>query len=207
MKKRKPLHVGIIPDGNRRWALQHGLSKEKGYQYGLDPGLMTLRQAIKYGIKEISFYGFTADNCKRPHEQFDAFRDACVDAVKLMSGEGIELLVFGNTKSKCFPKELIKYTERTTINGGGIKVNLLVNYDWKWDLSHIKTDMNPYSSEISRIDMIIRWGGMRRLSGFLPVQSVYSDFYVEEKMWPDYTDEDFDKAMKWYEKQDVTYGG
>ena len=48
---------------------------------------------------------------------------------------------------------------------------------------------------------------MRRLSGFLPIQSVYSDFYVEDKMWPDYTDEDFEKALKWYEKQDVTLGG
>lgn len=57
------------------------------------------------------------------------------------------------------------------------------------------------------IDMVIRWGGMRRLSGFLPVQSVYADFYVEEKLWPDYEKSDFYRAMDWYKKQDVTYGG
>ncbi|MBU5478642.1 undecaprenyl diphosphate synthase family protein [Eubacterium sp. MSJ-13] len=207
MKKNKLHHIGVIPDGNRRWSVAHGFSKEKGYRYGLEPGLRLLRLAKEYGIGEITFYGFTVDNCKRPHEQFEAFRDACVEAVNIMSCEGIELLVMGNTDSKCFPEELKKYTVRTSVNGGGIKVNLLVNYGWKWDLSRLKTDGEPYSSDISRIDMIIRWGGMRRLSGFLPIQSVYSDFYVEEKLWPDYEDKDFYKAVEWYKKQDVTYGG
>ena len=55
--------------------------------------------------------------------------------------------------------------------------------------------------------MVVRWGGMRRLSGFLPIQSVYADFYVEDKLWPDYENADFRKAMTWYEKQDDTFGG
>ena len=71
----------------------------------------------------------------------------------------------------------------------------------------MEQDGKPYSSDISRIDLIIRWGGMRRLSGFLPIQSVYADFYVEENLWPDYTDADFLNALEWYDKQDVTLGG
>jgi undecaprenyl diphosphate synthase len=55
--------------------------------------------------------------------------------------------------------------------------------------------------------MIIRWGGMRRLSGFLPIQSVYADFYVVDAMWPDFTEEQFREAFQWYQKQDVTLGG
>ena len=106
-----------------------------------------------------------------------------------------------------FTEELKKYTTRTSVNGGGIKLNFLVNYGWKWDLSHILQDGLPYSSDISRIDMIVRWGGMRRLSGFLPIQSVYADFYVEDKLWPDYENADFRKAMAWYENQDDTFGG
>lgn len=84
----------------------------------------------------------------------------------------------------------------------------------KWDLKGIVDGghviKNLKSKEISRMDMIIRWGGMRRLSGFLPVQSVYSDFYVENDLWPDYKDEHFDVAIAWYQKQDVqdvTLGG
>lgn len=212
---RIPNHIGIIPDGNRRWALNKGFNKEDGYDYGLNPGLEVLRLAKKAGIKEITYYGFTTDNCKRPMIQQDAFKKACVDAVHIISSEGSSLLVVGNTQSQSFPKELLPYTKRTDMNGGGIKVNFLVNYGWEWDVEHIldSSDMNHsvqnklHSSDISRIDLIIRWGNMRRLSGFLPIQSVYSDFYVVEEMWPDFQPKHFEKALDWYDKQDVTLGG
>ena len=63
------------------------------------------------------------------------------------------------------------------------------------------------SQPISRVDMVIRWGGMRRLSGFLPLQTVYSDFYIVEELWPDFKEEHFKNALDWYQKQDVTLGG
>ncbi|MBQ6985635.1 MAG: undecaprenyl diphosphate synthase family protein [Oscillibacter sp.] len=207
MTKHRPKHVGIIPDGNRRWAREHGLEKRDGYQYGLRPGLQLLRLARESGVEEITYYGFTVDNCKRPAEQFQAFQQACVDAVELLTQEGADLLVIGNRESKCFPEALYPYTTRTAIRGGGMRVNFLVNYGWQWDLSHIRADGKPYSSDISRIDLIIRWGGMRRLSGFLPIQSIYSDFCVIDRYWPDYTDDDFRYALDWYGKQDVTLGG
>ncbi len=212
---RVPNHIGIIPDGNRRWASQQGLHKEEGYQYGLNPGLLLLEQAKELGVKEITYYGFTVDNCKRPKVQQEAFMRACVEAVELISSNGASLLVVGNTKSQCFPKELLAYTKRKDINGGGIKVNFLVNYGWEWDLSNLMNQCNSneaiierlHSKDISRIDLIIRWGNTRRLSGFLPVQSVYSDFYVIDDMWPSFTNNHFLKAIDWYNKQDVTLGG
>lgn len=207
MGKRKPEHIGIIPDGNRRWALAKGMGKQEGYAYGLDPGIRLLRLAKAQGIEEISYYGFTMDNCKRPKEQVRAFREACVEAVDMLCGEGADLLVVGDSRSKCFPGELRCYQERTSIHGGGIRLNFLVNYGWQWDLSHIREDGKPYSQDVSRIDLIIRWGGMRRLSGFLPIQSVYADFYVVDQLWPDYQDEDFLEALVWYREQDVTLGG
>lgn len=147
------------------------------------------------------------DNCKRPAVQVQAFQQACVDAVDMIAEEGAELLVIGNPESKCFPPQLIPYIKRTSINGGGIRLNFLVNYGWEWDLSHMKIDGKPYSTDISRVDLVIRWGGMRRLSGFLPIQSVYSDFYVIDHYWPEYKAEDFNEALDWYAKQDVTLGG
>lgn len=205
--KKNPKHIGIIPDGNRRWAKDHGMNKQDGYEHGLLPGLKLLHKAKENDIDEITYYGFTVDNCKRPAEQFQAFKKACVDAVELLTKEGADLLVIGNNESKCFPQQLLPYTTRTSINGGGIKVNFLMNYGWQWDLSHIQVDGKPYSSDISRIDLVIRWGGMRRLSGFLPIQSVYSDFYVVDNYWPDYKDDDFVRALNWYSNQDVTLGG
>ena len=207
MKKNTPKHIGIIPDGNRRWAVEHGMNKQDGYEYGLTPGLKLLRKAKELGIQEITYYGFTVDNCKRPKEQFLAFKKACVDAVDMISQDGVDLLVIGDSDSKCFPEALKDYTKRTPINGGGIKVNFLVNYGWQWDLSHMKVDGTPYSSDISRVDMVIRWGGMRRLSGFLPIQSVYADFFVIDHKWPDYREEDLPEALAWYSHQDITLGG
>ena len=96
-----------------------------------------------------------------------------------------------------------------------LKVNFLINYGWEWDLNLLKnpalskSGIIPYlhSKDISRIDLIIRWGGRRRLSGFLPAQSVYSDFYIINNYWPSFKEEDFYGALSWYDKQDVTLGG
>jgi len=217
---RIPNHIGVIPDGNRRWSLARGLSKENGYDKGLDPGVQLFRLCQEIGIKELTYYGFTMDNTKRPSIQTKAFTDACIRAVELLSKEDASLLVVGNTESQMFPKELIPYTERKNIGKGGIKVNFLVNYGWDWDLSRLVSDtkniknniknnilcyLNSY--DISRVDLIIRWGGMRRLSGFLPVQSIYSDFYVVDDYWPDFKPEHLFNALMWYDKQDITLGG
>ena len=200
---RIPKHIGIIPDGNRRCAKNNGLNKEDGYEHGLNPGLELLKIAIKYNVDEITYYGFTVDNCKRPKEQFNAFKAACVDAVNLIENENVSLLVVGNTSSDCFPEELTEYTTRKSSKENPlIKVNFLVNYGWAWDLEN-----GLKSKDISRIDMIIRWGGMRRLSGFLPVQSVYADFYVVDDYWPNFKEQHFIDALNWYQQQDVTLGG
>jgi undecaprenyl pyrophosphate synthase len=90
--------------------------------------------------------------------------------------------------------------------GVGMKVNLLVNYGWEWDLAGLKNS-GLRSGEVSRLDLIVRWGGGRRLSGFLPVQSVYADFYVRDEYWPDFDPQHFEQALSWFKKQDQTLGG
>ncbi|MBU5437939.1 undecaprenyl diphosphate synthase family protein [Tissierella sp. MSJ-40] len=213
---RLPNHIGVIPDGNRRWAVDNGMTKDKGYRAGLDPGLELFKLCEKEGIKEITYYGFTVDNTKRPTIQRLAFTTACIDAVNMLSKENAELLVVGNTESPMFPNALIPFTlKRQTFGKGGIKVNFLVNYGWQWDLKEYlsqnedkKDVLNLIKSrDISRVDLIIRWGGRRRLSGFLPLQSVYSDFYIIEDYWPEFNPEHFYDALKWYDRQDVTLGG
>jgi undecaprenyl diphosphate synthase len=213
--KRLPSHIGVIPDGNRRWAVSNGMSKQDGYNYGIDPGFELYNLCIENGIKELTLYGFTQDNTKRPSIQTDAFTKACIDAVEKLANRDADLLVIGNTDSPLFPKELLPYTNRVTFGKGLIKINFLVNYGWNWDLNHVhkhQAEENNFnakiaSSDISRIDLIIRWGGRYRLSGFLPVQSVYADFFVLEDMWPDFKHDHFYKALDWYQSQDVTLGG
>ena len=212
---RLPKHIGIIPDGNRRWAESQGMAKYKGYDYGLEPGMKLFDLCHESGIKELTYYGFTMDNTKRPSKQKDSFTHSCISAVKKLSKKDADLLVIGNNNTPSFPDELQEYTKRQRFGNGGIKVNFLVNYGWQWDLHNLnnenfsvrKIHSKLKSNEISRIDLIIRWGGRRRLSGFLPVQSVYSDIYVVDDLWPDFKEKHFEEALKWYDKQDITHGG
>lgn len=214
---RIPKHIGIIPDGNRRWARENGLQKEEGYAFGLEPGLKLLQAAKKFGVQELTYYGFTVDNCKRPKEQVKSFTHACIEAVKTAEREKAKIYVVGNTKSSCFPKELLPYTKRedsgSVCHAGNarnsasqvekeMRVNFLINYGWEWDMKN-----NWASRGIPRVDMVIRWGGMCRLSGFLPIQTVYSDFYIIKDLWPDFKEEQFEDALNWYQKQDITLGG
>ncbi len=118
---RIPKHIGIIPDGNRRWAESKSLEKHKGYDYGLRPGIKLFKLCKKNGIKEITYYGFTMDNTKRPKKQRKAFTKSCIKAVKILSKKDADLLVIGNKNTASFPDELKPYCKRRTFNNGGIK--------------------------------------------------------------------------------------
>jgi undecaprenyl diphosphate synthase len=198
-----PRHVGFIPDGNRRWAAERGLPKEAGYAHGIDPGLLLYEKCRESGIEEASIYCFTQDNTKRPSVQKKAFSDACVAFAFDVAKRGAALLVVGDETSAQFPAELKEFRQR---RGAGLKVNLLVNYGWEWDLAGLaKGELR--SDAVSRLDLIVRWGGGCRLSGFLPVQSVYADFYIRDEYWPDFAPEHFEHALAWFKKQDRTFGG
>ncbi len=215
---RLPRHVGFIPDGNRRWAQQRGSPRSEGYAAGILPGLLLLELCRKVAIEEVSIYGFTKENVRRPSDQVGAFREACVDFGLRAIEFGAALQVIGDADSKVFPDALRPYTHER--GAGDIRVNLLVNYGWQWDLSTVprrarKAESSPAdafpfecaSRNVSRVDMVVRWGGQRRLSGFLPIQSAYADIYVVDTLWPDMRPEEFIGALRWYEKQDVTMGG
>ena len=209
---RLPDHVGLIPDGNRRWARLRGLLPQLGYAAGLERGLRMLDECLRIGIREVSVYGFTTDNAKRPPEQSKAFTNACVGFVENARERDVAIRVVGDTTSSMFPQKLRPYADARL--GTGMRVNVLVNYGWEWDL-RTAAQGDPKrrfhdrlaSADVSRIDLLVRWGGMRRLSGMLPVQTVYSDFYVVEDLWPDYEAEQFHEALRWSARQDVTLGG
>lgn len=189
--------------------MEHGMEKREGYRHGISPGMELYHMCRELEIGEMSFYGFTADNTKRPVAQRQAFTRACVAAVDELSREDASLLVIGNTASPMFPKELLPLYFPPGFWKGGYedqfsgKLQLGVGYGDE------KGGYGPRlkSQEISRMDLVIRWGGRRRLSGFLPVQSVYSDIYVVEDYWPDFKRKHVEEALKWYSVQDVTLGG
>jgi len=202
-KGRVPRHIGFIPDGNRRWAAGRGLPKQDGYAHGIEPGLLLFEQCKRLGIEEASIYCFTKDNAKRPSVQQQSFMEASVAFAHEVAARGAAVLVVGDETSSKFPHELLDFRQR---RGTGMKVNLLMNYGWEWDLAGLKNG-GLRSQDVSRLDLIVRWGGGRRLSGFLPVQSVYADFYIRDEFWPQFQPDHFEQAIAWYRQQDQTLGG
>lgn len=198
-----PRHIGFIPDGNRRWAERQQQPKEAGYAHGIAPGLSLFEDCRRLGIEEVSVYGFTQDNTRRPGVQTAHFRAACVRFALEIAERGAALLVVGDERSPQFPPELRRFRQR---QGSGIKVNFLVNYGWEWDLQGLR-DGDYRSADVSRIDLVVRWGGGRRLSGFLPVQCVYADIYVVDSLWPDFHPDHLQAALTWFRAQDRTLGG
>jgi undecaprenyl diphosphate synthase len=201
---RLPRHIGFIPDGNRRWAAARGQAREQGYASGLAPGLALFERCKALGIEEVTVYGFTQDNTRRPSEQTRCFRAACVAFALEIARRGAPHLVIGDDRSQQFPAELRRFRRRS--EGSGPKVNFLVNYGWQWDLDGWR-EGRLRSHEASRVDLIVRWGGARRLSGFLPVQSVYADFFVVDEYWPDFQLQHLECALQWFRLQDRTLGG
>lgn len=216
---RIPRHVGLIPDGNRRWAEARGLPRSRGYAEGIEPGLRLLDVCRGLGIQEVSVYGFTKENVHRPADQVNAFRRACSEFAQRVVGAGAAFRVLGDTRSAMFPAALVPYAAKRS--DGDVRVNLLVNYSWQWDLLATRagsteghhpagtSDVRSLlaSGDIPRVDLVVRWGGRRRLSGFLPVQCAYADLHVIDTLWPDSTPEEFLDALAWYQEQDVTLGG
>jgi undecaprenyl diphosphate synthase len=198
-----PRHIGLIPDGNRRWAKRRGLPAEAGYEHGIAPGLSLFDLCQQAGIDEVSVYGFTQDNTRRPTRQTLQYRKAVVEFARRAHERGAAVLVVGDDRSSQFPEELAQFRTRSE---GRTRLNLLANYGWGWDLDGLRGG-ELRSAQISRIDLIVRWGGGRRLSGFLPVQSVYADIFVVDDLWPDFQPVHFFNALSWFGKQDRTLGG
>jgi len=171
--------------------------------HGVDPGLQLFDLCSSLGIEEVSVYGFTQDNTRRPTVQTEQFRHSCTVFAHEIARRGASLLVLGDDTSSQFPESLKPFRTR---QGDGIKVNFLANYGWEWDLAGLR-EGRLRSHEVSRMDLIVRWGGARRLSGFLPVQSVYADFFVIDAYWPAFEPAHLDQALGWFKEQDRTLGG
>lgn len=142
-----------------------------------------------------------------------------VAAVFIHAGHyrGTALLVVGDVGSRRFPDVLRPWAYQRS--PGRLRFNLVINYNWQWDLAHaLRTaSREPYitnkpgsilgSSVIPRIDLVVRWGGRHRLSGFLPIQCAYADFYSVDALWPDMQLGSFYDALGWFARQEVTLGG
>ena len=231
-----PRHVGIIMDGNGRWAQKRGLPRYKGHIEGAKTFRKIGEFAGDLGIECLTFYAFSTENWKRPPEEvaaiMDLFREYLreLDERKAENEEkGIKVNFIGDRTG--IPKDILKmmgYSERITRKKDHVILNIAINYGGRQEILHsvqalakevekgklkasdITEDMisdHLYTGGLPDPDLIIRQSGEYRLSNFLLWQSAYSEFWYSDILWPDFTEEDFTAALREFEKRNRRFGG
>lgn len=231
-----PTHVGIIMDGNGRWAKKRGLERSKGHIEGAKTFRKIGEYAGNLGIKHVSFFAFSTENWSRPQNEVDAIMDLFYEYLEEARErldenleKGIRLRFLGD-RTELSPelRHMMNYIEDATKDMQKINLNIAVNYGGRQEILHsvkkiaqlvkngelLPEDISLsdiqnglYTSEQPPVDLIIRPSGEQRLSNFLLWQSAYAEFWYSDVLWPDFTEADFDEALKAYEKRNRRFGG
>lgn len=231
-----PKHVGIIMDGNGRWAKQRNLPRYKGHIEGAKTFRKIGEFAADIGVKCLTFYAFSTENWKRPQEEVNAimelFREYLREADE-RSGEneekGITLRFIGDKSG--IPEDiaaLMNHIENISSDKSKVVLNIAINYGGRHELVNavraiaekVKNgEMKPtdidentiseylYTKNLPDPDLIIRPSGECRLSNFLTYQSAYSELWFSDVLWPDFTEEDFVRALREFERRNRRFGG
>ena len=228
-----PLHIGIIMDGNRRWAKSKGKIASEGHKVGADTLDKMLHYANKIGIKYLTVYAFSTENWKRAENEVSVImkllKKYLDDFLGGMDDENIKVNILGDISklNKNLQKSLNETIEKTK-NNTGLTFNIAFNYGGRDEivravkkithqalLGEITEDditeelisKNLYTKDMPDPDLIIRTSGELRLSGFLIWQSAYSELYFVEKNWPEFTEKDLDEAIEEYKRRNRRFGG
>lgn len=228
-----PRHIGIIMDGNRRWAKAKNLPIKLGHKEGAETLKKVVRYGNKIGLEYITVYAFSTENWRRGEEEVSALmfllENYLNDFAKEADTENIVIRVIGDiSKFSESLQKSIKNTIDRTKNNTGIVLNIALNYGGRDELvnaiksisTKVKTgelnldditekviSENLYTKEIPDPDLIIRTSGELRLSGFLTWQSVYSELLFLDKLWPDFTELDLQNAIEVFSKRKRNFGG
>jgi len=219
-------HVGIIMDGNRRWAKSQGLSPEIGHEEGARRIEPLVEEAVKNKVKFLTFYSFSTENWKRsPFEVqkiLQVFRTMLYDStVDRLQGKGVRVNIIGSYKA--FPSDIVQRVEEIhemSKKNDVITVNFALNYGGRDEIIRAVSCLVEKKEKVTEKslaelldtsnqpdpDLIIRTGGERRLSNFLTWQSVYSELYFTDVLWPVFTPLEFQSALAWYKERERRFG-
>ena len=223
-----PNHVGIIVDGNGRWAKERGLSRSEGHKAGADNLEHLSRYIINKGVKVVSLYVFSTENFKRSKEEVDYLMNLFVTKfkkdAKIYNKENIKV-VFSGTKNNLRDdviKAIEEITEMTKNNTKGT-INFCLNYgghleiiDAVKKIVNENVDINTLTEEnfskyfyndLPPVDFLIRTSGENRISNFMLWQISYAEFYFPETKFPDFKEKEFDEAILVYNGRNRRFGG
>ncbi|HIY80519.1 MAG TPA: isoprenyl transferase [Firmicutes bacterium] len=228
-----PEHIGIIMDGNGRWAQKRGLPRSAGHKQGA----RTFREIVRYcrsiGIRYLTVYAFSTENWKRPQSEIDAIMNLLrdyLDELERHSDEEQGVLRFIGDMAPLAEdlRQRIADVQERTAGREGITVNIALNYGGRHEIVHAVqqavslarqgtltpeavdealVDSLMYTAGQPPVDLIIRPSGEQRISNFLLWQGAYAEFVFMDVLWPDFTPEDLDRAIAEFQRRSRRFGG
>lgn len=227
-----PNHVGIIMDGNGRWAQKRGLARSLGHKAGADNLLSLCKHISKVGVKYLSLYAFSTENFKREAGEVNYLMNLFIELfnskLKELSDNNVKVIFSGRREP--LPEKVLKAMDEVVTyseNNTELILNICINYggraeivdmtkklcelykDNKITLDDIDYDLvnkNLYH-ELPDVDLVIRTSGELRISNFMLYQSSYAEYYFPETLFPDFNEEEFDKAILEFNKRNRRFGG
>ncbi|MBA4379885.1 MAG: isoprenyl transferase [Anaerolinea sp.] len=227
--KKVPAHVAIIMDGNGRWARSRGLPRLAGHRAGTENLRRIIRACVEFGVKYLTIYAFSTENWGRPREEIDGLMNILEDVIDKelaeLHKEGVQLRHIGRLE-RLDPKIQGKVLEaiKLTKNNQRLVLNVAFNYGGRDEIicaisKMIEDGIKPeevneelvsrylFTAGVPDPDLIIRTSGELRISNFLIWQAAYSEWYVTPTYWPDFSKEEFHKALEAYTQRDRRFGG
>lgn len=228
-----PRHIGIIMDGNGRWAKRRGLPRSAGHSAGAEALKKIVTEANNLGVKYITVYAFSTENWKRPKEEVDYLMNLLLDylknAEKTLSGENVVIRAIGSREglSQEICDQIVK-TENFTKNNTGIVMNIALNYGGREEIVNAAKAMYEdlhsrkikpeevndrlfgsylYTKDQPDVDLLIRTSGEQRLSNFMLWQVSYAEMWFTDKLWPDFKPSDLREAIIDFQSRGRRFGG
>lgn len=231
-KDRLPKHIGLIMDGNGRWAKKRALPRYAGHSVGAKTFRKIVRYCNKIGIKYLTVYAFSTENWKRPQKEIDTIinllRDYLNEAHKYLK-ENIQTQFIGDLS--VFDNEIlakIQEAEEASSQATGLHLNIAINYGGRNELTNAfktlatevqtgnldpsdideeRINQNLYTKGQPYVDLIIRPSGEYRISNFLIWQAAYAEYIFMDILWPDFNEKDMRQALDLYAERDRRFGG
>ena len=229
---RIPRHIGIIPDGNRRWATEKGLERTEGHKEGFETLKILAKHALKRGIKILSVFAFSTENFKREQKEVDYLMNLFIKGFKESKDEfnknNIRVVFSGREKplKENVLKSMRELEKNTEKNNGGI-LNICLNYGGQGeiadtakkiaekvlngemaleDINETTFEKNLYN-DLPPIDLLIRTSGEIRLSNFMLYEAAYAELYFPKTYFPDFKEKELDEALDTFNNRDRRFGG
>lgn len=221
-----PKHVAVIMDGNGRWAKERGLPRVAGHRAGVKTVREIVKASIDFGVPVLTLYAFSQENWKRPKEEITVLMkllDFFLDKeLKSLIRQGVRFRTLGRIEALPLGvQKKIKEAVEKTSNNDKLILNIALNYGARTEiLDAVRAILQDAPAELTEEyfsgqlytqglpdpDLLIRTSGEMRLSNFLLWQLSYAEFYVTKKYWPDFTREDYLKALREYQKRERRFG-